>query len=146
MLAALNPIQPSLQLKLAENPDLYGPIWISSTFLFIIVISSSIRIVLERILTNGSKNDLDFSFFGILHKFSFVYGSLILFPMAFYFVSRFIGIKLSLTKTTSIYGYSIIGFYVTIIGSFFGNFYFQYLMAVVGGIYSGAVASLNISA
>lgn len=91
-----------------ELGDLYGPIWVSATIIFILFFSNTSSNLIYGWF-NGVENKYQYDFKLLTGAMSLIYGYTFLIPLGFYLISTFyfkLSNFLKLTKIISIYGYS----------------------------------------
>lgn len=99
LLFSLNPRKTSDFLSSVQNqPDLYGPIWLGSFLVFVIIICSSLSFVMKRIFLNASKIESNYNYQNIGYVFCIVYGFLFGFGAIATIVLKFIGNELGFVK------------------------------------------------
>ena len=107
-------------------PDLYGPLWCSTTlFMLVFFIASTEGISIMHTLLSGFV----------------IYTMLIIVPLAGYFTIR----QLSLGYMVSLYGYSLAGYSFTVIISGFFQMYWRVAVICAGGTWRSLIFILNFS-
>lgn len=99
-------------MKIDSNPDMYGPVWISTTLVFIL---SALGNCAAYLMSNRSKTDIAWNFDVNYVNWAAcaIYGYLLSVPAAFYFLLRYFGSNAGLVKLWCIWGYSLFIFIPT---------------------------------
>ena len=98
--------------SLTANPDLYGPVWISSALIFMSIFCSSASFVLSRIFFDADRKSYEYNYAMLGFIFSTVYSFLFFFPFIATIWLKFLAIETTLVKVgtadqnVAIYGYS----------------------------------------
>lgn len=143
VMATLNPIKPSLAERIEEKPDLYGPFWICTTLIFMLLISESFWNVLNNMLTSKDKRNI-FNFQQISWAVSLVYGAFLAFPMIFFVVNKLFGSSSSVLKCACIYGYSVFSLVLASFLSILPIKSFRYLFWISASIHSVVTLFTNL--
>jgi hypothetical protein len=108
-----------LDETLAGQPDLYGPFWIASTLLFLLISSASVT----RYLL-GLPNELDFAAVAA----GLIYGTSFATSYAIVGLTRMLGGQLPMVKTVCVYGYSMALWLPATLFCFIPNFLLQLIL------------------
>ena len=109
VVASVNPLKNTLALATDEKPDLYGPFWLSTSCVFMLLISDSFWNVLVNMLRQKDSRNV-FNFQQIGFATSLVYGAFGLFPLIFFISNKLLGSGASVVKCACIYGYGNLAF------------------------------------
>jgi hypothetical protein len=142
-MATLNPMGTPLSEKIEDNPDLYGPFWICTTLVFMLLISESLWNVLKNML-NSEENRNSFNFSQISLAVILVYGSFFGFPLIFLIVNKLLGSSTSVIKCACIYGYSISALVLASTLSILPFTGLRYLFWILAGAHSVYVLFINL--
>lgn len=82
----------------SQQPDLYGPIWISGALVFMSIVCSSASFVLSRIFLEADRKAYEYNFQTLGFVFSVVYSFLAIFAAAATVWLKFVGVETSLVK------------------------------------------------
>ncbi|ONK76889.1 uncharacterized protein A4U43_C02F900 [Asparagus officinalis] len=95
--------------KIDTNPDMYGPVWITTTLVFIFAALGNCATYL---IHQRYEQDVIWSFDVTYVKWaaSIVYGYALLVPAAFYFLLQYLGTNASLIRLWCMWGYSLFVF------------------------------------
>lgn len=99
LLYSLNPQKTSDFLETVLNkPDLYGPFWLGSLLIFLMIVFSSLSLVMSRIFANSTKLDGNYNYQNIGYIFGIIYGFLFGFGAIATVVLKFIGKEIGFVK------------------------------------------------
>ncbi|KAH0470461.1 hypothetical protein IEQ34_000184 [Dendrobium chrysotoxum] len=92
--------------KVDANPDLYGPVWISTTLVFLL---SALGNCATYLMKNGNKPEIAWNFDVnyVNWAASVIYGYVLAVPASFYFLLRYFGSNAGLVQLWCIWGYSL---------------------------------------
>jgi hypothetical protein len=98
--------------KLNRNPDLYGPLWISSTVVFMLAATGNFAEWLSFASQRGMQaavatHSFTYDFTKVTFGATIVYGYASLIPLLVYFALRYAGARTSLVDILCLYGYSL---------------------------------------
>jgi len=111
-LAGLVPIGQPFFERVKENPDFYGPLWITTTILFLLAICSNFASYIAY-LNAGEERHWDYSFGKLSAAAGVLYGFLIFVPLLLWVLLRFVvGSQVKYIQTSCVYGYSLAAFIV----------------------------------
>ena len=134
---SINPRKTSEFIEIVDKqPDLYGPIWISSFLIFGMVICSSLSITLSRIFFSETIRLYEYDFRTVGFIFMIVYGFLFFFPAVATIALKFLGAELSFVKNLCIYGYSFTSFVVFLIILWYPSGTLRTILMIISGLYS----------
>ncbi|XP_057836078.1 uncharacterized protein LOC131046361 isoform X1 [Cryptomeria japonica] len=92
--------------KIAHNPDMYGPIWISTTLVFLAAVLGNYASYLSfEPSTTDTEWVYDINYVTLAAAIFYAYICLV--PVGFYFLHQFLGINSSLVQTWCLFGYSL---------------------------------------
>ena len=91
--------------KLNRNPDLYGPVWISSTVIFMLTATANFADWLEYVSTMRPTWTYDFTkmTLGATIIYAYTFGV----PLLVYLALRYAGTRVAFTEVICLYGYSL---------------------------------------
>jgi hypothetical protein len=143
ILAIMNPLKPTLAERINEKPDLYGPFWLCTTLIFMLLISESLWDVLKNMIASkDNRNTFNFQQIGL--AVCLVYGSFFAFPLIFIIVNRLLGSSTSVIKCACIYGYSMFGLVVASAMSILPVTALRYFFWIIAGAHSVVVLFTNL--
>ncbi|XP_042373980.1 protein YIPF1 homolog [Zingiber officinale] len=98
--------------KIDGNPDLYGPVWISTTLVFILAALGNYA---SYLIHKKSEQDADWEFDVNYINWAacVIYGYEVVVPVAFYFLLQYFGVTASLVRLWCLWGYSLFIFIPT---------------------------------
>ncbi|PKI43600.1 protein YIPF1 homolog [Punica granatum] len=106
LMSSLSPIDGNFFSKIDANPDLYGPIWISTTLIFVLASLGNVATYLMEKHTDKSTSwTFDVSYINVA-TFA-IYGYAIMVPLGFYFLLHYLGSSASLIRFWCMWGYSL---------------------------------------
>ncbi|XP_078179103.1 integral membrane Yip1 family protein [Carex rostrata] len=92
--------------KIDANPDLYGPVWISTTLVFMLAALGNTATYMIQKKSDPTKAwNFDVGYFN--WSASVIYGYSILVPLGFYFLLQYFGTQSSLVRFWCMWGYSL---------------------------------------
>ncbi|XP_020593838.1 protein YIPF1 homolog isoform X2 [Phalaenopsis equestris] len=105
LVGALYPMD-GFYTKVHSNPDLYGPVWISTTLVFML---SALGNCAAYLMNNGSKAEIAWNFDVnyVDWAASIIYCYVLAVPAAFYFLLRYFECNVGLIQLWCIWGYSL---------------------------------------
>jgi len=111
-LAGLVPVGQPFFERIKENPDFYGPLWVTTTILFLLAICSNFASYIAY-WSAGEARHWNYSFSKVSVAAGVFYGFLIVVPLILWVLLRFVvGSKVKYIETSCVYGYSLAGFIV----------------------------------
>lgn len=87
-----------------KGPDLYAPIWITLTLVFLVALTSNATAYLHSDSVDDFEYDITHLANAVVLLFSFV----MVLPTFFYFVLKFVGVNLLWADLVCLYGYSLV--------------------------------------
>ncbi|XP_077238902.1 uncharacterized protein LOC143880026 isoform X2 [Tasmannia lanceolata] len=143
--SSLNPIGRDFFRKIHDNPDLYGPVWISSTLVFMLAALGNCATYLMDKRTNV-KTDWSFDVNYVNWAACTVYGYLLLVPAAFYFLLQYLGSNSnpSLIRLWCMWGYSLFIIMLSSILLVIPAEFFRWIVIILAGSASACFVALNI--
>eukprot|EP00697_Spironema_sp_BW2_P006234 gnl/Spiro4/18727_TR10006_c0_g1_i1.p1 gnl/Spiro4/18727_TR10006_c0_g1~~gnl/Spiro4/18727_TR10006_c0_g1_i1.p1 ORF type:complete len:336 (+),score=77.34 gnl/Spiro4/18727_TR10006_c0_g1_i1:57-1010(+) len=104
--SGLMPIKNMLFSRIAENPDLYGPFWITTTAVFLFAITANII----SWAAHAADPDWDYDFSRLTLSAALFYGFNFLVPAGIYLLNNWYSGSLSLAQTVDLYNYPMVLF------------------------------------
>ena len=127
--ACLNPTTSTFEQLIEQKVDLYGPFWICTTFIFVLIFAPRFwKVVLF--------NDNTFDVSKIGFSFTLVYGSVALFTLVFWIINRCWGSNVELFKAASVYGYSYTIFVIAGVCTIISFPLLKFVLAICAGFHS----------
>ncbi|RWV87327.1 hypothetical protein GW17_00050689, partial [Ensete ventricosum] len=122
--------------KIDGSPDLYGPVWISATLVFMLAALGNYGtyLIQKRSEQNG---DWEFDVSYVDWAACVVFGYAVAVPAAFYFLLQYFGLNANLVRLWCMWGYSLFVFVpasVTLTSADLGLCW-NYVLVVVGGAF-----------
>ncbi|KAK4771881.1 hypothetical protein SAY86_013656 [Trapa natans] len=106
LMSSLSPIDGSFFSKIDANPDLYGPIWISTTLIFVLAsLGNWATYLMEKHAGKGSSWTFDVNYVNVAAIA--IYGYAIVVPLGFYFLLQYLGSNANLVRFWCMWGYSL---------------------------------------
>jgi len=110
--AGLAPVGQPFFERVKENPDFYGPLWITTTILFLLAICSNFASYIAY-LDAGEESHWNYSFAKVSVAAGVLYGFLIVVPLILWALLRFVvGSQVKYIETSCVFGYSLAAFIV----------------------------------
>lgn len=140
-----SPQKPALAENIGENPDLYGPVWICAILCFTLTLGESFYNLIKVSFSSNEHKDKRFDFAMIPKSFTLVYGSLVLFPLAYMVINRCMGHVIPLMKIVSVFGYSFSVYIIAALVNLIPISSLHYFTFGVAGVYSIALIIRNFA-
>ncbi|KAF9107257.1 hypothetical protein BGX27_008809 [Mortierella sp. AM989] len=86
------------------NPDLYGPIWIATTVIFVLFVTSSI---VDSINAYINKTPYSYDIFQLTFAFGTIYTYAFLVPLMIWGATKYFGCQPDLLEMLALYGYAL---------------------------------------
>ncbi|XP_010923217.1 uncharacterized protein [Elaeis guineensis] len=129
--------------KIDVNPDLYGPIWISTTLVFMLAALGNCATYLMR-----KRNEPDtmwtFDVTYVNWAACIIYGYALAVPVAFYFLLRYFGCNASLIRLWCMWGYSLFIFVPSSLLLIAPVEIFRWIIIILAGAASSWFVALNL--
>ncbi|XP_058109445.1 uncharacterized protein LOC131252775 isoform X2 [Magnolia sinica] len=141
--SSLNPTQGDFFRKIDDNPDLYGPVWISTTLVFVLAALGNCATYLMNKHSN-QKAVWSFDVSYVNWAACAVYGYVLVVPTAFYFLLQYLGSKVSLVRLWCMWGYSL---FILLLSSFLliiPTEFFRWIIIILAGSASACFVGLNM--
>lgn len=91
--------------KIDANPDMYGPLWITTTLIFMLAAFGNFATYLMQRKSDLNIWNFDVSYFSLAA--SVMYGYAIVVPVAFFFLFQYFGSRPNLIRFWCMWGYSL---------------------------------------
>ncbi|ERN08052.1 hypothetical protein AMTR_s00012p00263140 [Amborella trichopoda] len=129
--------------KIGANPDLYGPVWISTTLVFMLAAlgNCATYLMLKR---TSSETLWSFDVSYINWAACAIYGYVIVVPVAFYFLLQYLGTSSNLTCLWCMWGYSLSVFLLSSLLMIVPTEIFRWLVIIITGSVSACFVALNM--
>eukprot|EP01129_Flabellula_baltica_P007222 TRINITY_DN2786_c0_g1_i1.p1 TRINITY_DN2786_c0_g1~~TRINITY_DN2786_c0_g1_i1.p1 ORF type:complete len:273 (-),score=24.68 TRINITY_DN2786_c0_g1_i1:321-1139(-) len=138
-LFSLIPFNPSFLERITEKPDLWGPIWVTTTLVAILAVSSNIGSFLTLHEASLSTEGI----FKLLYGAMVIYGYTFIIPLILMFVCKWLKIPLKFPEAASLYGYSMVIFLPIGIACIIPIVLVRYILMGVAGLVSTLFLSYN---
>ncbi|WOL16523.1 hypothetical protein Cni_G25310 [Canna indica] len=129
--------------KIDSNPDLYGPIWISATLVFMLAALGNYATYLISKRSEQS-SDWEFDVSYVNWAACTMYGYAVAVPAAFYFLFQYFGLHASLVRLWCMWGYSLFIFIPTSLLLVVPSEIFRWIIIVLAGSASSWFIYLNL--
>ncbi|KAJ6432597.1 hypothetical protein OIU84_019772 [Salix udensis] len=143
LMSSLYPIGGDFFSKIDANPDLYGPVWVSTTLIFVLAsLGNLATYLIEKHTDHKASWSFDVGYVNVA-VFS-VYGYAIVVPLAFYFLLRYLKSNPKLIQLWCMWGYSL---FIFIPSSFLLVIPFEvlrWIIVLAAGIDSGMFVASNL--
>lgn len=136
----LYPLRGDFCEKVQHNPDMYGPLWISTTLVFAVAALGNYASYLQ----SEHKTDWYYDINYISWAACFIYGYLCLVPLGFYFLLRYWGISTPLVQLWCLYGYSLFTFIPASILLIFPTEFLRWTVIALAGLVTASFVALNM--
>ncbi|KAK7387421.1 hypothetical protein VNO78_28217 [Psophocarpus tetragonolobus] len=143
LISSLNPVSGDFFSKIDANPDLYGPIWISTTLVFVLTLLGNLAIYLTQKQEDSSISwRFDVSFINTA-AWS-IYGYVILVPLAYYFFLQYMGANANLIRFWCMWGYSLTIFIMSSFLLLVPVGILRWIIIILTGVASASFVALNL--
>ncbi|CAK73279.1 unnamed protein product (macronuclear) [Paramecium tetraurelia] len=132
------PLKPDFLNLIRGNPDLWGPIWINATLIFMITAIANLRQIDEE------KENQSFVISYVPQATALLYIIAFGTPLVLAAVMKFLGVDLSFFQTICLYGYSMSTLLPITILCYFQNELFLWLIIVYGFANSSLFLIINL--
>ncbi|EGG18851.1 Yip1 domain-containing protein [Cavenderia fasciculata] len=139
LLRSMMPIKFSFFNLIKENPDLYGPVWVSTSLVFIIAISANLN---EYFQTDHTLWKADIQ--KVVYSAIAIYGYSFVVPFILWAVFKWMKLGLRLIDMACIYGYSLFIFVPISVLCVIPIGIVQWVIVGFGALVSGAFLVTNI--
>ncbi|KAK1298782.1 hypothetical protein QJS10_CPB14g01649 [Acorus calamus] len=140
---SLYPTRGNFFRKIDGNPDLYGPLWISTTLVFILAaLGNCATYLMDGRSDPNTAWNFDVSY--VNWAASVIYGYVILLPAAFYFLLQYFGSPASLVRLWCMWGYSLFVFVPSCLLLVVPAEIFRWIVILVAGSASSCFVGLNL--
>ncbi|KAJ0987817.1 hypothetical protein J5N97_006173 [Dioscorea zingiberensis] len=141
--SSMNPIHGDFHRKIDSYPDLYGPVWISTTLVFML---SALGNCATYLMSSKSEADIAWVFDVnyVNWAASVVYGYAIVVPAAFYFLLQYFGTSASLIRFWCLWGYSLFIFIPSSLLLVIPVEFLRWIIIIVAGAASAMFIGTNL--
>ncbi|KAL1809033.1 hypothetical protein ACET3Z_026023 [Daucus carota] len=129
--------------KIDANPDLYGLVWISTTLVFVIASLGNCATYL-MLETSDINNSWSFDVSYVDMGAGLVYGYVLIVPLVFYFLLRYLGSNVSLVRFWCMWGYSLFVFIPSSLLLVIPVEFIRWTIIVIAGAASSSFVTLNL--
>ncbi|RWR86141.1 protein YIPF1 [Cinnamomum micranthum f. kanehirae] len=140
---SLYPINRNFFENIEDNPDMYGPVWISTTLVFMLAaLGNCATYLMQKRSDKSTAWSFDVSY--VNWAACAIYGYVLVVPLAFYFLLQYLGLNASLTRLWCMWGYSL---FIFIISSFLlvvPAEFFRWIIIIAAGSASACFVALNM--
>ncbi|KAJ4840985.1 hypothetical protein Tsubulata_026508 [Turnera subulata] len=143
LMSSFYPIGGDFFSKIDANPDLYGLVWISTTLVFVLASLGNCATYLSQKHTDKSAS-WSFDVGYVNAAASSVYGYVIVVPLAFYFLLRYLGSNASLVPLWCMWGYSLFIFVLSSFLLLIPVELLRWMIILAAGIDSALFVSSNL--
>jgi hypothetical protein len=88
-----------------DNPDFYGPFWISTTLIFVMAAAANFAYYLDAVINPDKIYQYDF--YKLIYGAGVIYGYAFITPVLFWLYVKWIDLNMNLIDILCIYGYSL---------------------------------------
>ncbi|CAN6471607.1 unnamed protein product [Victoria cruziana] len=140
---SMYPLRGNFFRRIETIPDLYGPVWISTTLVFILAaVGNCATYLMQKKSDSSTTWSFDVSY--INWAACAVYGYVILLPLAFYFLLQYFGLTPSLIRLWCMWGYSLFIFLPACILLVIPVEFLRWIIILLTGAASACFVTLNI--
>ncbi|KAG5237531.1 integral membrane Yip1 family protein [Salix suchowensis] len=143
LMSSLYPIGGDFFSKIDANPDLYGPVWVSTTLIFVLAsLGNLATYLIEKHTDHKASWSFDVGYVNVA-VFS-VYGYAIVVPLAFYFLLRYLKSNPKLIQLWCMWGYSLFIFIPSSFLLVIPIEVLRWIIVLAAGIDSGMFVASNL--
>uniref|UniRef100_A0A1D1ZBA1 Protein YIP n=1 Tax=Anthurium amnicola TaxID=1678845 RepID=A0A1D1ZBA1_9ARAE len=143
IISSIYPLRGDFSGKIDANPDLYGPIWISTTLVFILAsLGNCASYLMHRKTDSTTAWNFDVTY--VNWAASVTYGYVLLLPAALYFLLQYFGSNASLVRLWCIWGYSLFIFIPASLLLVVPVEVFRWIIIILSGFASAYFLSSNL--
>lgn len=106
IIGSLYPHKADFIEKIAHNPDMYGPVWISTTLVFLATVLGNFAAYLS-FEPSSTVTEWVYDINYVNWAAAIFYAYICLVPLGCYFLLQYLGVSLSLVQIWCLYGYSL---------------------------------------
>ncbi|KAK3001838.1 hypothetical protein RJ639_020905 [Escallonia herrerae] len=129
--------------KIDANPDLYGPVWISTTLIFVVASLGNCATYMMRKRSDSSTSwSFDVSYLSVAA--GAVYGYALIVPLAFYFLLQYLGSNVSIVRFWCLWGYSLFLFILSAFLLLIPVEFLRWTIIILTGAASASFVALNL--
>jgi hypothetical protein len=121
-----------------NNPDMYGPFWITTTLIFMMAAAGNFAQYLHDNAT------WKYDFFKVTYGSGVIYGYAILVPLLFWAYLQWMDVKMNLSEVLCIYGYSLFIFVFVAVVCVAPVSWLQWTVVAVGAAISTSFLVFNL--
>ncbi|KAG6758294.1 hypothetical protein POTOM_038634 [Populus tomentosa] len=145
LMSSFYPIGGNFFSRIDANPDLYGPVWVSTTLIFVL---ASLGNLATYLIQKHTDHKASWSFeVGYVNVAVFsVYGYAIVVPLAFYFLLRYLESNPNLLQFWCMWGYSLFIFVPSSFLLVIPIEVLRWIIILASGIDSGMFVAMNLKA
>ncbi|KAK4764718.1 hypothetical protein SAY86_025808 [Trapa natans] len=143
LMGSLSPIDGSFFSKIVVNPDIYGPIWISTTLVFMLAsLGNWATYLMEKHAGKGSSWTFDVNYVNVAAIA--IYGYAIAVPLGFYFLLQYLGSNANLVQFWCMWGYSLFIFILSAFPLLIPVEILRWIIIVAAGAASACFVGSNL--
>lgn len=145
IMCSVSPYHGNFAGKIDANPDLYGPVWISTTLVFILAAFGNCATYLMKKKADPSVSwNFDVSY--VNWAACVVYAYLAIVPAAFYFLLQYFGSNASIIRLWCMWGYSLFIFLPTSLLLVIPVALLRWIIILIAGASSASFIAMNFKA
>eukprot|EP01018_Ginkgo_biloba_P034531 Gb_39698 [translate_table: standard] len=143
IMGSLHPHEADFFEKIRYNPDLYGPVWISTT---LVILAAALGNYASYLSFTQSEHSTHWVY--DINYFSWAtcvfYGYICLVPLGFYFLLQYLGIPSSLVQLWCLFGYSLFIFIPASLLLIFPSEFVRWTVITLSGLVSASFVAFNM--
>jgi len=124
-----------------ENPDFYGPFWISTTLIFVMAAAANFAYYLDALI--GDK-EYQYDFYKLIYGAGVIYGYAYITPVLFWLYVKWIDLNMNLIDILCIYGYSLFVYSPVALLCIIPNELAKWIVVGIGCLFSAAFLVVNL--
>ncbi|XP_068668953.1 uncharacterized protein [Aristolochia californica] len=141
--SSLYPLNGNFFSKIVENPDLYGPLWISTTLIFMFTaLGNCATYFMDKRTDKSTTWTFDVSKVNVAAGVSYGYVGAV--PVAYYFLLQYLGSNSSLICLWCMWGYSLFIFMIASILLLIPIEFVRWIIILLAGCASACFVAVNL--
>jgi len=125
-----------------ENPDFYGPFWISTTLVFMMSAAGNFAYYLDTV--SDPNKVYQYDFYKLIYGSAVIYGYAFIIPLLFWLYVKWLDISVNLIDILCIYGYSLFVYSPVALLCIIPIDWAKWVVVGIGCLFSSAFLVLNL--
>jgi hypothetical protein len=139
---SLWPFKYDFLATIKDNPDFYGPFWISTTLIFMMAAAANFAYYLDALINPDKIYQYDF--YKLIYGSGVIYGYAFITPLLFWLYVKWIELNINLIDILCIYGYSLFVYSPVALLCIIPNDLAKWIVVGIGCLFSTAFLVVNL--